>query len=128
LRNLTEPEIAKYRDSAADLLYETKPGEEGLGGAFLVPHKRLWFRVIASSGYDQKEKEWRFDHISISLKNRCPTWDEMEYMKNLFFEPWEVCYQLHVTNENHINVHPYCLHIWRHCDIEVPLPPKEMIG
>jgi hypothetical protein len=36
--------------------------------------------------------------------------------------------QLHVAVKEHINCHPYCLHIWRPHDQVIPLPPSIMVG
>lgn len=133
MKNLCDPGIAKWRDHEADRLYSTKDSERALGGAFLVKFraegslKPVWLRVIASAGCDQPEG-WRFDHVSVSLSNRCPTWDEMDFIKRLFFHPEEVAYQLHVAAAEHISAHPYCLHLWRCCDQPIPLPPAEMVG
>lgn len=63
-------------------------------------------RVIVSAG-----QGW--DHVSVSLPNRCPTWEEMDFVKNLFFKEDEVAMQLHVNGKTKINLHPYCLHLWR---------------
>jgi len=79
-----------------------------LGGAFL--------RIIASFG-----EGW--DHVSVSLEKRCPTWAEMEAVKRAFFYPNEVAMQLHVATADHINRHPYTLHMWRPHDQPIPLPP-----
>jgi hypothetical protein len=136
MKNLCDPSIAKWRDSEADRLYGTKDSERALGGAFLVPissgpgptlQRKVWMRVIASSGADQP-KGWRFDHVSVSLSDRTPTWAEMDYVKRLFFHPDEVAFQLHVADADHINAHPHCLHLWRCCDVAIPLPPGEMVG
>jgi len=69
-----------------------------------------------------------WDHVSVSLNNRCPNWDEMSLVKRAFFKPNEVAYQLHPSEDEYINIMPYCLHIWRHHTHEIPLPPREMIG
>ena len=69
-----------------------------------------------------------WDHVSVSLPDRCPTWDEMERVKRAFFQPWEVAMQLHVASADHINCHPYCLHLWRPHGAEIPLPPKAMVA
>ena len=131
MKNLCSPEIAKFRDHQADRMYGTKDSERALGGAFLVPFRGNglihWMRVIASAGKGQEEG-WRFDHVSVSLSNRTPTWEEMDYIKRLFFHPEEVCFQLHVAAAEHINQHPYCLHIWRDCEHALRLPPAEMVG
>jgi hypothetical protein len=69
-----------------------------------------------------------FEHLSVSTPTRCPTWEEMQFMKEVFWKDDEVCYQLHPAKENYINNHPYCLHIWRKIDQDPPLPPLGMVG
>jgi len=138
MRNLCEPAIAKFRDHQADEMYGTKDSERALGGAFLVPTvepapklgRRVWMRVIASSGADQPKAEpgLRFDHVSVSLSHRCPTWDEMDYVRKLFFKPEEICFQLHMPPAENISLHPYCLHIWRAIDAALPLPDPYLVG
>ena len=134
MKNLCDPAIAKWRDHEADKMYGTKAEERALGGAFLVPFKRegdlrqrQWLRVIASSGADQPA-EYAFDHLSVSLSNRCPTWEEMDYIKRLFFKPEEVAYQLHMPPSDNISMHPYCLHIWRPVKEKIQLPPADTVG
>ncbi|MDE1904982.1 MAG: hypothetical protein KGH75_00845 [Rhodospirillales bacterium] len=70
-----------------------------------------------------------WDHVSVSLRNRCPNWQEMEFVKRLFFREQETAMQLHVPPDDHISFHPYCLHLWRPNDgREIPRPPPEMVG
>ncbi len=78
------------------------------------------FTVVASWG-----EGW--DHVSISLARRCPSWDEMEWIKKIFFKDDELVMQLHVPTGKHINVHPNCLHLWRPQDQEIPIPPLWMV-
>lgn len=85
-------------------------------GCFLYDHLRL----IAANG-----DGW--DHVSVSLATRCPTWEEMETIKRLLFHPHEVVIQYHVAVKDHINVHPYVLHMWRPHNVVIPLPPKDLI-
>lgn len=75
-------------------------------------------RVIASAG-----QGW--DHVSVSLPNRCPTWEEMDTVKNLFFKEDEVVMQLHVNGKAKVNLHPYCLHLWRPQTMDESLDNKE---
>jgi hypothetical protein len=89
-------------------------------GLFDVPVGLFMLRVIATTG-----DGW--DHVSISARGRCPTWDEMEHVKRLFFRPSEVAMQLHVRPEDHINNHPHTLHLWRCLHRPIPLPPKRMV-
>ena len=93
------------------------------GGAFKVPFAKtgVVLAVVASWGGG-------WDHVSVSLPNRCPNWLEMERVKRLFFKPDEVAMQLHVPPSDHINNHPYCLHIWRPHNQDIPRPPAWMVG
>lgn len=78
-------------------------------------------RVIASS-------ECGWDHVSVSRRNRCPNWPEMSHIKSLFFGDDETVMQLHVPASDHVNDHPYCLHLWRPQKHEIPRPPGWMVG
>lgn len=91
------------------------------GGAFLIPFEGRNLQVIASHGLG-------WEHVSVSLNHRCPSWREMCYIKDLFWNDDDVVMQLHVAKKNHINVHPFCLHMWRPLDAVIPLPPGFMVG
>lgn len=91
------------------------------GGAFMIPFKDRSLYVIASTGLG-------WDHVSVSLNNRCPNWREMSFIKDLFFDDDEVVMQLHVAKKDHINLHPYCLHLWKPQFTDIPLPPNFMVG
>lgn len=94
-----------------------------------------------------------WDHVSVSLEHRCPRWEEMCFVKRLFFRDDEEVMQLHPKESNYVNRHPYCLHLWRPQSVEemqriketwersgevypyevvspgsIPMPPKEMVG
>jgi len=92
------------------------------GGAFqLKGPKGQTLRIIASHG-----ENW--DHVSVSLKHRCPTWSEMHFVKGMFFEPEDVVIQYHPRQSQYVNCHPYCLHMWRPQHTELPEPPAWMVG
>lgn len=97
---------------------------EGCGGMYMVPYKTLngivHLKVLVGCG-----NGW--DHISVSLSKRCPTWQEMSFIKSLFFEDDETVMQLHVPSGDHINIHDNCLHLWRPHDLQIPLPPSVMV-
>lgn len=100
-------------------------GRGGLGddqaGAFMIKYKAgVKLKVIASAG-----DGW--DHVSVSLENRCPSWEEMSWIARKFFGD-QPAMQLHVSSADHINYHPYCLHWWRPIGVDMPLPPQWMIG
>ena len=77
--------------------------------------------IIASRG-----EGW--DHVSVSLADRCPTWEEMCRVKNAFFYPSECVIQYHPAIEEYVNYHPFCLHLWRPQNVSVPFPPKQLVG
>jgi hypothetical protein len=98
----------------------------GNNGAFLVRSLKLGvvLTVIASDG-----EGW--EHVSVSTPTRCPTWEEMCYIKSLFWgEEEETVMQLHPPNSQSINNHAYCLHLWKPTGAEavIPLPPAHMVG
>ena len=53
----------------------------------------------------------------------CPTWDEMCAIKDMFFGEDERVMQFHPPKSEYINNHPYCLHLWKPVDTEIPHPP-----
>lgn len=52
----------------------------------------------------------------------------MCYIKGLFWDEETVVSQFHVPKSQHINNHPYCLHMWRRIGSVVELPPSEAVG
>lgn len=97
---------------------------DGTCGAFLLEGPagpRHMLRVIASAGLG-------WDHVSVSLQHRCPTWEEMEWVRARFFRDEATVMQLSVARRDHVSHHPYCLHLWRPHFAEIPLPPTEMVA
>lgn len=110
----------------------------GCNGFFVIPHHR-----IALHQYNcQVSDGMGWQHVSVTLtkdiglgkkKNlvtveRCPTWEEMCYVKSLFWEDEESVMQLHPPKSQWVNNHPYCLHLWKPAEIEIPLPLQIMVG
>lgn len=97
------------------------PGDETCGAfMFMGPCGKV-LAVIASAG-----DGW--DHVSVSVVGRCPLWPEMEWIKRRFWRDDATAMQLHVPTADHINAHPYCLHIWRPWSGAIPLPPPGMVA
>lgn len=91
----------------------------------VIPYKpterpAVMLRVIASIGGG-------WDHVSVSLADRTPTWEELEFVKRLLFKPDEVAVQFHVPPDDHISNHPYTLHLWRPHRQRIRLPPKVFV-
>jgi hypothetical protein len=75
-------------------------------GACILKCGSAKLRIIFSDGMG-------WDHVSVSLATRCPTWEEMCWVKDVFFDDHEVVMQLHPAKSNYVNQHPFCLHLWR---------------
>jgi len=69
-----------------------------------------------------------WEHVSVSLSTRCPTWEEMCMVKRLFWDDDDCVVQYHPPKSEYVNCHPYCLHLWRQIGKEFQLPPSWMIG
>ena len=80
---------------------------------------------IISSGSAASVGEW--EHVSVSHQSRCPTWGEMCRVKAMFFMDSETVQQFHVASSDHINVHNFCLHLWRQHGASIPMPPKDCV-
>lgn len=98
-------------------------------GAFLLPRGGSWLFVIASDGADWRETGFdppAWEHVSVTVKDepRCPTWEEMAWVKGLFWDAEELVVQFHPPKSLHVNYHPTCLHLWRPVGVEIPLPPR----
>ena len=114
MKNLHELDQYRVR------IYEYDMGDHG-NGAFQINLKSVTLFIIASNGHD-------WEHISVSTPHRCPTWEEMCYVKDLFFDADEVVFQLHPAKSDYINNHKYCLHMWKPLKENIPLPPSWMVG
>lgn len=95
---------------------------DGNNGAFFVPQRKgAPLKVICSDG-----EGW--EHVSVSLPDRCPTWEEMCRIVALFWDDDDCVMQLHPPRAQWISNHPYCLHLWRPIGQSIPLPPSVMVG
>ena len=93
-------------------------------GAFFIPYKpgKTPLKVICAPS----DEEWQ--HVSVSLPNRCPTWSEMNMIKDLFWNEDECVVQYHPPKEDYVNNCTNCLHLWRWQGGEFPRPPKHLVG
>lgn len=99
-------------------------------GAFRIPYKGVALLVLVSAGENgaiEFGDAHAWDHISVSAPNRTPTWQEMDYIKDIFWNPDETVMQLHVPKSEHINCHPNVLHLWKPLLIPIPRPPSSAV-
>lgn len=82
---------------------------------FLVPFRGRNLNVIA-------DECGAWQHVSVSLSNRCPNWDEMCFIKELFWDEEEECIQVHPKKSEYVNLMKNCLHLWK-----PPIDIKEML-
>lgn len=96
--------------------------EEGIDGlAVAFKENGFYYCIIASWG-----KKW--EHVSMSLEDRCPTWDEMCWLKDIFWNSEETVMQLHPPESRYVNNHEFCLHLWKPQHHIIPLPPVDFVG
>lgn len=108
---LTKIKDPRYQSTKAD----------GNNGAFIIPFESFTIFIIASDGLG-------WEHVSVSLKHRCPNWREMCFLKGLFWDPEDCVIQYHPPESVYIDDHPYCLHLWRPTDQQFPIPDSFLIG
>ena len=98
------------------------PAGDERNGCFVVLLKHQQkLRVIASDGAG-------WEHVSVSRRDRCPTWDEMCQVKDLFWDEDDCVVQYHPPKEAWVNNHPNCLHLWRPVGVELPRPHALLVG
>ena len=103
-------------------IHPTLGGGDGRTNGYAVvegPNRPL--TIIFSDGMG-------WDHVSVSTPNRCPNWNEMCFVKSLFWANDDAVMQLHPPQSDYVNIHEYCLHLWRPQEATIPLPPSIMVG
>ena len=87
-----------------------------------------FYLVIVSNGVG-------WDHVSVTLHRRngsnikrCPTFEEMQMIKDKVFDEDELVYQIHPREEDYINTHPYCLHLWKPNKCNIKIPPINSVN
>lgn len=109
----------KYRVRTGALGTDDTIGNNGL--FYLKKGGNDTLTVIASDGAG-------WEHVSVSRIKRTPTWAEMCYVKDMFWDAEDVVLQYHPAKSQHVDNHPYCLHLWRPIGIVLPVPDPRMVG
>lgn len=130
---MTFPEPARVSNMARAMEFGVRPEmitahgfEEG--GVFVFKIERGWLFTIMSTGIG-----WQ--HVSVShrpgkktpLGRRCPTWGEMCFIKDQFWEPEACVVQFHPPRSDYVNSHPFTLHLWRWTEGVFPRPDRIMV-
>jgi hypothetical protein len=69
-----------------------------------------------------------WEHVSVSGNRRVPNWQEMCFVKDLFWAEEECVMQLHPPKSEYVNCHPFCLHLWRSLEQPIPTPNSILVG
>lgn len=113
---------------------------DGNNGAFDLDSPEPGWRLalIVSDGTDADVPEGLgWEHVSIhayrghdgpTLRMRTPTWREMSYVKDLFWDGEDIVMQLHPKKSEYVNNHPNVLHLWRPTHRDIPTPPSLLVG
>lgn len=103
---------------------------DGNNGMFLIPHYRIGNYLIRCVACD----ELGWEHVSVTVApnnkaaTRCPTWEEMCWVKDQFWNKDQVVIQYHPAEKDYVSEHDYCLHLWRPKNAQLPTPPTLMVG
>lgn len=92
-------------------------------GAFRVPVELGTYAMLNCIA----SNEGGWEHVSVSLPHRTPTWEEMEAIRVLFWGQESLVMQLHVPRSRWVNTHNYVLHLWRPIEEPIPMPPREFV-
>lgn len=119
----------KYRVKTGRLASDASDGNNG---AFFIPTRpnNPPLKVICSDstepGLPAHLGGW--EHVSVSLPHRCPIWEEMCLVKDLFWDSEDCVVQFHPPHDQYVSNHPFCLHMWRRIGIEYETPPMFLVG
>lgn len=108
----------KYRNKTHPIL----GSDNGIGncGMFVIPFESNELKIIATDGQGE-QPIW--EHVSVSLNNRCPNWKELCLIKDLFWDDEDCVIQYHPPKSKYVNHYPNVLHLWRPVESEIPMPP-----
>lgn len=101
-------------------LFVDKEGYDGFAGRYFDKDSNKMLQYVFSWGGG-------WEHLSVSLPRKCPTWEQMCKMKEIFYDDEEVCVEYHPRRSDYVNMHQYCLHIWRPIDESIPTPPRNYV-
>jgi len=105
--------------------------DSGLNGCFSVPGPRGdRLIIVASNAWDWDEAKLplpKWEHVSVHVRGRTPSWAEMDFVKNMFWRDDEWVVQFHPAIADHVNLHEHTLHLWKPVGVEIPTPPKACV-
>ena len=96
----------------------------GCNGAFQLkcPTGAKLFAIVSDG------EGW--EHVSVTVQNskRNPSWAEMCWVKNQFWDEEDCAMQFHPPKSEYVNNHQFCLHLWRPTGQHFPTPASILVG
>lgn len=122
MKRLSGRPFDQWRDRSPRVLAHYGSAGDETCGAFNVPLPcGRMAHVVASQG-----EGW--DHVSVSLPDRCLMWEEMMFVKRAFFKRDEWAVEFHPPERENRSLHDYCLHLWRPRLATFPLPDPFLVA
>lgn len=122
---MTFPEKHRYNH-----LFVPFVKDDPAGGFFRIPHLELTNHLFGCLA--NNSENWEHVCVTVFIQgsrpDRCCTWDEMCFIKSHFWDDEQAVMQLHPPKSQWISNHPYCLHLWKPKQKEIPLPPSILVG
>jgi hypothetical protein len=72
--------------------------------------------IIASDGMGWEHVSVHVEHFTDDdpkIHTYTPYWEEMHFVKRLFWDDDDIVMQIHPKKSDYVNVHPHVLHLWR---------------
>lgn len=96
------------------------PGEDCASGAGKIYHRADGLLVLASVRKESDGRVWA--HVSCSYRDRLPSYADLVDVKAVLFGADRAAYQVFPRERDHVNIHPYVLHLWGALDGDDPIP------
>lgn len=122
--------IPEYYRCKTHPLFRNSDASCGANGFFVFPHFRIQGYEIRCQCSDGEG----WEHVSVTIApikkqaSRCPTWEEMCWVKDAFWNKDDCVVQYHPAESDYVSMHHFCLHLWRPLTVELPTPDPLMVG
>lgn len=81
--------------------------------------------AIVTTSVERDKNVWL--HVSVAHPSRLPTYVELQEVKDVFIGQNKKAIQVFPPRNEHVNLHPYCLHLWC-CLSANPIPDFRKMG
>lgn len=92
--------------------WEQVPSPPGFNFDFCFINRLDLRKVIVSCAKRPDDGNKRWLHVTVSHPHRMPTYKELTEVKRLFIGKDRKAIMVFPEQENHVNIHETCLHLW----------------